>query len=194
LVSVSMAEIGSLAADQSKGIADTFVQYIPLHAWHILVMCSIASIRATKEGVMTAKSPTRRDVLDTSAAAGAVGLLPEQFAAAADNTTIQPFHNRVPEEALVDLHRRVEATRWPDRETVFDRSQGAQLATMQELARYWAKENDWRKVEARLNAVPQFMTEIDGLDIHFVHRPSPERCGRRSNRSANQPKRRTART
>ena len=75
----------------------------------------------------------------------------------------------VPEEALIDLRRRMAATRWPDRETVTDESQGVQLATMQELARYWATDYDWRKCEAKLNALPQFMTEIDGLDIHFIH-------------------------
>ena len=118
---------------------------------------------------MNAWSPTRRDVLATSAAASAVGLLPEQFATAADNTTIRPFRFSVPDEALVDLRQRIKATRWPDRETVMDETQGVQLATIQTLARYWQTEHDWRKVEARLNALPQFMTEIDGLDIHFIH-------------------------
>ena len=82
---------------------------------------------------------------------------------------VRPFRINVPEEALIDLSRRVAATRWPDRETVNDQSQGVQLATIQELARYWATDYDWRKCEARLNALPQFMTEIDGLDIHFIH-------------------------
>jgi pimeloyl-ACP methyl ester carboxylesterase len=82
---------------------------------------------------------------------------------------VRPFRIDVPEEALVDLRRRVAAMRWPDKETVADQSQGVQLATIRELARYWATEHDWRKVEARLNALPQFMTEIDGLDIHFIH-------------------------
>ena len=82
---------------------------------------------------------------------------------------VRPFRINVPEEALVDLRRRVLATRWPDRETVTDRSQGAQLAKIQELVRYWGTDYDWRKVEAQLNALPQFMTEIDGLDIHFLH-------------------------
>src|SRR5260370_26114291 len=82
---------------------------------------------------------------------------------------IRPFRINVPEEAVVDLRRRVAATRWADRETVTDRSQGAQLAKIQELVRYWGTDYDWRKVEAQLNALPQFMTEIDGLDIHFLH-------------------------
>jgi pimeloyl-ACP methyl ester carboxylesterase len=83
--------------------------------------------------------------------------------------TIRPFHVNVPEAELTDLRRRIEATRLPERETVTDFSQGVPLATVQKLARYWATEYDWRKVEARLNAVPNFITEIDGLDIHFIH-------------------------
>jgi pimeloyl-ACP methyl ester carboxylesterase len=83
--------------------------------------------------------------------------------------TIRPFRIDVPEKDLVDLRRRIEATRWPERETVADQSQGVQLATIQELARYWATDYDWRKCEAKLHALPQFMTEIDGLDIHFIH-------------------------
>jgi pimeloyl-ACP methyl ester carboxylesterase len=75
----------------------------------------------------------------------------------------------VPEAELTELKKRIEATRWPERETVQDPSQGVQLATMQKLARYWATDYDWRKIEAKLNAVPQFITEIDGLDIHFIH-------------------------
>jgi len=118
---------------------------------------------------MTEKSPTRREVLATSAAVSAVSLLPQRFAAAADNTAIRPFHISVSEEALVDLRRRIKATRWPDRETVIDESQGVQLATIRELARYWETDHDWRKIEARLNALPQFMTLIDGLDVYFIH-------------------------
>src|SRR5580700_11535296 len=89
--------------------------------------------------------------------------------AASDTTALRPFHFSAPEAQLTELRRRIAATRWPERETVADDSQGVQLATMQELARYWATECDWRKVEARLNALPQFITEIDGLDIHFIH-------------------------
>jgi len=83
--------------------------------------------------------------------------------------TIRPFTIDVPQADLDDLRRRVEATRWPSEELVADRSQGVQLAAMQELARYWTTEYDWRKNEARLNALPQFKTEIDGLNIHFIH-------------------------
>jgi pimeloyl-ACP methyl ester carboxylesterase len=82
---------------------------------------------------------------------------------------IRPFRVNVPDEQLIDLRRRLAATRWPDKETVADDSQGVPLATLRELARYWQTDYDWRKVEARLNALPQFITEIDGLDIHFIH-------------------------
>ena len=90
-------------------------------------------------------------------------------ATAPESDSVRPFRVDVPGAALVDLRRRIAATQWPDRETVMDQSQGPQLATLQKLARYWATGYDWRKVEARLNALPNFMTEIDGLDIHFIH-------------------------
>ncbi|HSC06700.1 MAG TPA: epoxide hydrolase, partial [Steroidobacteraceae bacterium] len=82
---------------------------------------------------------------------------------------IRPFHVHFPDEALADLKRRIAATRWPEREIVTDQSQGVQLATVQKLARYWGTEYDWRKCEVKLNALPQFITQIDGVDIHFVH-------------------------
>jgi len=88
---------------------------------------------------------------------------------ASDKTAIRPFHVNVPETELTELRRRISATKFPERETVEDATQGVQLATMQALARYWATEYDWRKIEAKLNALPQFLTEIDGLDIHFIH-------------------------
>src|SRR6185503_12145281 len=88
---------------------------------------------------------------------------------AADKTAIRPFQVNVPDSELTELRRRINATRWPERETVTDQSQGVQLATIQKLAKYWAADYDWRKVEAKLKALPQFMTEIDGLDIHFIH-------------------------
>src|SRR5260370_4443158 len=88
---------------------------------------------------------------------------------AADKTAIRPFHVDVPEAEITELRRRINATKWPERETVTDASQGVQLATTQKLARYWATDYDWRKVEAKLNALPQFITEIDGVDIHFIH-------------------------
>src|SRR5262252_4802917 len=89
--------------------------------------------------------------------------------AASDSTAVRPFQVGFPEADLTDLRRRVSATRWPERETVADDSQGVRLALMQELARYWETGYDWRKCEGNLNALPHFMTEIDGLDIHFIH-------------------------
>src|SRR4026209_2198562 len=88
-------------------------------------------------------------------------------------TEIRPFHLEIPEEQMDDLRRRIAATRWPSKELVSDRSQGVQLATVQELARFWETDYDWRKAEAKLSAVPQFLTEIDGVDIHFIHVKSP---------------------
>jgi pimeloyl-ACP methyl ester carboxylesterase len=98
---------------------------------------------------------------------------PAEPDAAAEDPPIRPFQVSVPEEELVELRRRIAATRWPERETVADASQGVRLATIQALARYWATDYDFQRVEAKLNALPQFMTEVDGLDIHFIHVKSP---------------------
>ena len=120
----------------------------------------------------------RRTVLAALAAAGAFGLdasatpgtsAPVRSDAAEGDDAIRPFRVNIPEEQLVDLRRRVLATRWPDRETVNDQSQGIQLAKIKPLVEYWGTGYDWRKAEAKLNALPQFMTEIDGVDIHFIH-------------------------
>ena len=120
-----------------------------------------------------AANQDRRQLLTAAvygfATAGAASLMPVQLLHAAAGDTIRPFRINVPDEALVDLRRRLATTRWPDKETVADDSQGVPLATLQELVRYWQTEYEWRKVEARLNALPQFITEIDGLDIHFLH-------------------------
>src|SRR5262245_37231850 len=113
---------------------------------------------------MSVASPTRREILATSAAAGALSLVAEQTPQAAEGSNaIRPFRISFPEEKLVELRRRIAATQWPERETVADDSQGVQLAMIQELARHWATDYDWRKCEAKLNALPQFMTNIDGL-------------------------------
>jgi pimeloyl-ACP methyl ester carboxylesterase len=103
------------------------------------------------------------------AVAGAASLLPSQLTAAPAGDTIRPFRFEATDEQLIDLRRRLAATRWPDKEQVTDETQGVRLATMQKLAQYWQISHDWRKAEARLNASPQFITEIDGLDIHFIH-------------------------
>src|SRR5213080_2738486 len=87
---------------------------------------------------------------------------------------IRPFHFHASDEDLTDLRQRIKATRWPEKEPVADFSQGVPLATMQKLARYWTTEYDWRKVEAKINSYPNFITEIDGLDIHFIHVRSKE--------------------
>jgi pimeloyl-ACP methyl ester carboxylesterase len=132
-------------------------------------------------------SSSRRRLLATWAAASAFGLVllavfshARPVPAAEQSTSregssmpdpigIRPFHVNVPDAELIDLRRRIAATRWPDRETVNDRSQGVQLGKFQELVRYWGTGYDWRKVEAKLNALPQFVTTIDGVDIHFIH-------------------------
>ena len=115
----------------------------------------------------------RRQLLSNAAmgiaAASAVSLLPAFPSHAAASAEIRPFRINFPEDALVDLRRRVSATKWPNQETVKDASQGVQFATMQKLARYWETEYDWRKVESKMNSLPQFITEIDGVDIHFIH-------------------------
>src|SRR4029450_6395066 len=90
-------------------------------------------------------------------------------AAATGDTSIRPFQFRATEEELADLKQRIQATRWPERETVTDATQGVQLALMRKLAAYWISDYDWRRCEAQLNALPNFVIEIDGLDIHFIH-------------------------
>ncbi|WP_027055229.1 epoxide hydrolase family protein [Mesorhizobium erdmanii] len=111
---------------------------------------------------------TRRTLLAAAAAASAVSMLPQARAATDPKSELKPFKFSASDEQLADLHRRVAATRWPDEENVADDSQGVRLDTIKKLAGHW-KDHDWRRVEARLNSFPQFMTEIDGLDIHFIH-------------------------
>ena len=110
--------------------------------------------------------------MDTTQTAEAIDQDRRRFSgavAASASDAIRPFRVHFPDAELAELRRRVSATQWPERETVTDQSQGPQLATLQKLARYWVTEYDWRKVEARLDALPNFVTEIDGLDIHFIH-------------------------
>ena len=114
-------------------------------------------------------SPTRRELLAATAAAGAIGMLPGMLHAAAGGGSIRPFTASIAQDEVDELRRRVAATRWPDRETVNDQSQGIQLAKIRPLVEYWGSGYDWRKGEAKLNAYPQFITEVDGLDIHFIH-------------------------
>jgi pimeloyl-ACP methyl ester carboxylesterase len=123
--------------------------------------------------MMTQEMPglTRRTLLATSTAAGlGIAAFAASGATAGGATSaIRPFSVDVPDAELADLRRRIKETKWPGRETVKDETQGVQLATIQKVAHYWATEYDWRKIEARLKALPQFITEIDGLDIHFIH-------------------------
>ncbi|UXN59863.1 epoxide hydrolase family protein [Phyllobacterium zundukense] len=121
--------------------------------------------------------PSRRDILLTGGSllamsaigTGVAGLISASPARAAATEEIRPFSAHFSDEQITDLRRRVAATKWPKKETVADTSQGVQLATIQKLAQYWATDYDWRKMEAKLNALPQFMTNIDGVDIHFIH-------------------------
>ena len=120
----------------------------------------------------TLLEPSRRVVLAAAAAVGASSALQSVARASSDYFSadaIRPFRIEISEDALADLRRRIATTRWPERETVADQSQGVQLATLQRLAAYWATDYDWREIETRLNALPQLITEIDGLDIHFIH-------------------------
>jgi pimeloyl-ACP methyl ester carboxylesterase len=123
------------------------------------------------EVIMSVKSPSpdRRKVLGASAAVAASSLILRHAHAATTRDAISPFQINFPKEQLVDLRRRIAMTRWPEQETVTDDSQGVPLAMMQELVHYWGTDYDWRKCEAKLNGLPNFITEIDGLDIHFIH-------------------------
>jgi pimeloyl-ACP methyl ester carboxylesterase len=114
-------------------------------------------------------SPMRRNLLAAGAAAGAMALFPEALYAANNAGNIRPFKANIPDSDLADLRQRLARTRWPGKETVADESQGVRLARMQQLVQYWGSEYDWRKGEAKLNALPMFVTEIDGLDIQFIH-------------------------
>jgi pimeloyl-ACP methyl ester carboxylesterase len=112
---------------------------------------------------------TKKTTSEKTTAAPRPAPLPAELDTGAKDSTIRPFHIDVPEDELAELRRRIAATRWPSKELVADRSQGVQLGPLSELARYWASDYDWRKAEAKLNALPQFTTEIDGVDIHFIH-------------------------
>lgn len=117
----------------------------------------------------TAQSPTRRELLAVTAATAALSILPKPVRAAAGGDAIRPFKCAIPQTEVDELRRRIRATRWPGKETVPDRSQGAQLLKLKPLVEYWGTEYDWRRGEKKLNAHAQFITKIDGLDIHFIH-------------------------
>jgi pimeloyl-ACP methyl ester carboxylesterase len=126
----------------------------------------LKNIKAVSAQGATTTNTTNATGATTTNTTNATGAL---VAPASGNSDIRPFSVNVPEAELTELRRRINATRWPDRELVNDISQGVQLATIQKLARYWGTDYDWRKVEAKLKALPQFMTNIDGVDIHFIH-------------------------
>ena len=120
-------------------------------------------------GLFVLSTASRGEVRTISGTESFVVAQASSTRSASEDRSIRLFKVQVPQAALDDLRRRINVTRWPDKETVADRSQGTQLAKLQELVRYWGTDYDWRKVEAKLNALPQFITTIDGLDIHFIH-------------------------
>ena len=128
---------------------------------------SIVSLVAVGALVLLSAATNAQTV--SSAVASAKASHDGKAAVSSEDTAIRPFHVKVPQVALDDLRRRLAATRWPDRETVTDQSQGVPLDKLQALVRYWGKDYDWRRMEARLNALPQFVATIDGVDIHFIH-------------------------
>jgi pimeloyl-ACP methyl ester carboxylesterase len=129
-----------------------------------------ASAAVGASGLLLLAAPGHARTVPTAQTPASVNsLLPPKPDARPDDNSIRPFHINISDEALADLRRRIAATRWPEKETVADATQGVQLATVQQLARYWGTDYDWRKCEAKLNALPEFVTEIDGLDIHFIH-------------------------
>jgi pimeloyl-ACP methyl ester carboxylesterase len=132
---------------------------------------SFASVAAAVVGLVLLAAPCYAQTVPAAAAKSEINRVPAKTGLAAEynGKAIRPFHVNVPEAELTEMRRRIKATRWPERETVTDASQGVQLATTQALARYWATDYDWRKCEAKLNGLPQFITSIDGLDIHFIH-------------------------
>jgi len=128
-----------------------------------------ALARAQSEAVIGQGTPSSRKPIMTQQLTTIASTATPTPALSTNDHEIRPYRVRIPDAAIVEMRRRIAATRWPNRELVKDRSQGVQLATLKELARYWSSDYDWRKVEAKLNALPQFITKIDGVDIHFIH-------------------------
>jgi pimeloyl-ACP methyl ester carboxylesterase len=132
-------------------------------------LCAGSAI-SRRESIKLGSASLMTTLLASPALAAAPAQPPhKEEVAMSDQAAIRPFHISFPDSDLTELRRRIKVTKWPDREQVPDTTQGVQLATMQQLAQYWAEQHDWRKVEARLNALPNYITEIDGLDIHFIH-------------------------
>jgi len=154
---------GSIRVTRSRlfGITELFTRAGAAAGAFSLVLLAIPIFAQTET--------LKENIVNQSGTRMTEAVSPQPGAMASEDTSIRPFHFTAPEAQLVDLRRRVAATKWPERETVTDATQGVQLATMRKLAQYWATDYDWRKVEARLNALPQSVTTIDGLDIHFIH-------------------------
>ncbi len=156
----------SLIGRRSRLLASALVGAIGIFLFAVAARADTA-LPASGEVEVAAQAPTTSNSGAAIAQASMVGAA--VAAPIRGDTSIRPFDIHVSDEALADLRRRIAETKWPRQETVTDASQGVQLATMRELARYWQSDYDWRKVEARLNALPQFVTTIDGVDIHFIH-------------------------
>src|SRR5918999_4978721 len=156
---------------------DTTARLVGIYSLGLATCLSLTSalqaqgVAASREARATSNSSKTMTELNTVD----VPLRIPALRAVTENESVRPFRFSASDEELAELRRRILATRWPERETVADFSQGVPLATMQKLARYWAEEHDWRKVEEKLNSYPQFITNIDGLDIHFIHVRSKEK-------------------
>src|SRR5918999_725975 len=150
---------------------DTTARLVGIYSLGLATCLSLTSalqaqgIAASREARATSNSSKTMTELNTVDVPQRIPAL----RAVTENESVRPFRFSASDEELAELRRRILATRWPERETVTDASQGVQLATIQKLARYWATEYDWRRVESKLNTYPQFVTEIDGLDIRFIH-------------------------
>ncbi|MBV1691115.1 epoxide hydrolase [Novosphingobium sp. G106] len=162
-----MSVVRSLVA-RRRFLASTFLGSIGLALPVTAAHAAVAPV-APPASAGAVVSPASPATAMPGIAAGEAALIVAAQAAPTDDATIRPFHYRASDEELADLKRRVAATRWPDRETVQDDSQGVRLETTKKLADYWANQHDWRKAEATLNRYPQFLTNIDGVDIHFIH-------------------------
>ena len=169
-------EAASLASDARRA-RDSTTRLIGIYALS-LALCTAPSALAhaqTATASRGAREPLNRNTTMTELNTVDVPSDTPAPRTKADDKSIRPFRFNASDEALKNLRRRIRATQWPEKETVNDESQGVPLATMRDLARYWATDYDWRKVEAKLNALPQFITNIDGLDIHFIHVRSKEK-------------------
>ena len=163
-------EAGGVTSDAGRA-RDSSVRLLLFYALALAMCVSLSAVTHAQAATASrdARATLNRTKTTTELSTVDLPLATPTIRAATGDTSIRPFRARVSDEAITDLRRRLTMTRWPDKETVADASQGAQLAKLQELVRYWGSGYDWRKAEAKLNALPQFMTSIDGVDIHFIH-------------------------